>query len=141
MNSEESERTTTVGECCAPLVVEEVELAPQPTAVREARCVAARVCSAAKVPPEVCETAILLASELVTNAVIHAQPPVRMTVVANAAEIRVEVSDGAQQLPVLRERSCTPGGRGMYLVHNCASRWGVQPDARGKVVWFEIRAA
>jgi Histidine kinase-like ATPase domain len=88
----------------------------------------------------VLDTAELLVSELVTNAVTHGRG--RITVRAQLSERRlfVEVVDEGDGFePVLRERdSTTPevGGWGLTVVHAESSRWGVSRDSSR--VWFEL---
>lgn len=124
-----------------PPLREEAQFAAEPGAARSARALAALLCARASLPPDVRDAAVLLASELVSNAVVHAKTPVRLTVLADPTHIRVEVADEADQLPILKEPSESTGGRGIYLVNKCATRWGVDSVAHGKVVWFEVRAA
>ena len=124
------------------LALEQIQLPPEPEAVREAREIAARLCAATALPPAVCETAILLTSEIVTNAVVHARTPAQVTILAAPIMIRVEVVDADPDLPAIKPPSAQRlNGRGLHLVEACASRWGVEQRADGKVVWFEIEAA
>jgi anti-sigma regulatory factor (Ser/Thr protein kinase) len=82
----------------------------------------------------------LLASELATNAVLHARSRFSVTVVLASGRIRVEVSDRNPTLPTLspvRPDACD--GRGLALVQTLAAAWGVDPHAEhGKTVWFEL---
>jgi anti-sigma regulatory factor (Ser/Thr protein kinase) len=85
----------------------------------------------------------LLASELVTNAVLYAQGRIVVRVHTDdggGTIVRVEVEDESSA-PV-RERHVgveATSGRGLSLVRQLASRWGVeQTDGDGKVVWFEL---
>lgn len=82
----------------------------------------------------------LCASELVTNAVLHGQPPVRLSILGDRRRLRVEVSD-ADPAPAFGggnggPRSAT--GRGLLIVSAVADRCGEQVDADGKTVWFEL---
>ncbi|ROS75259.1 SpoIIE family protein phosphatase [Cellulomonas sp. PhB143] len=84
--------------------------------------------------------AMLLTSELVTNALRHGLPPVEISVRVDDARVRVAVSDASPEHPVVRDPSPSEsGGRGMQLVARFATRWGVVSRARGKSVWFELR--
>jgi DNA-binding NarL/FixJ family response regulator len=81
----------------------------------------------------------LLVSELVTNAVVHASSAPRVDVQITARTARVEVFDENPTLPEPRVPQTTqPGGRGLHLVNELASRWGAEPRGTGKVVWFEV---
>ena len=85
------------------------------------------------------DTATLLVSELVTNAIMHARTDVELRVVTGRARLRVEVSDGSLAQPVRRRRTALVAtGRGLGMVESLASRWGVQQTRRGKTVWFEL---
>ncbi|MCU1483639.1 MAG: domain S-box protein [Actinomycetia bacterium] len=85
------------------------------------------------------EIAALLASELVTNALVHATGPFRISVEPLDGAVRIVVTDGSEQEPVVQAPDTErPGGRGVYLVDALASRWGVQRMTGGKAVWFEL---
>ena len=84
------------------------------------------------------ETAELLASELVTNAVRYARRPISVRLML-ADSLLCEVHDDDYHLPVLGNPSPTEeGGRGIQLVSRLARRWGVSRIPTGKVVWFEV---
>jgi anti-sigma regulatory factor (Ser/Thr protein kinase) len=82
----------------------------------------------------------LLASELVTNAVLHARSTSRLTLEQRADRVRVTVADQSIARP--RRRDYGPDavtGRGMLLVDRLAHDWGVDADSDGgKRVWFEL---
>ena len=85
------------------------------------------------------EIAALLASELVTNALVHSTGPYRIYVEPQADAVRIAVTDGSDEEPaVLAPDTERPSGRGMYLIEALAARWGVQPTTGGKAVWFEL---
>ncbi len=85
------------------------------------------------------DIAVLLVSELVTNALLHGRPPVELHAQRTPDGLRVEVRDGAAQEPVVRDTPLdVPGGQGLRLVEALASRWGWAPAGRGKSVWFEL---
>ena len=87
------------------------------------------------------DTAMLLTTELVTNAVIHAHSAVVVTVRRGMGRVRVEVADtggGALQL-----RAPSPdalNGRGLLLMEALAAAWGTSAYDAGKLVWFELQA-
>lgn len=115
------------------------ELPSAPGAVREAR---SRVAEALRgtCSTETIETAALLTSELVANAVGHGAPPLRLWVVVDDTIVRVEVHDGdGSAVPERRSPEPTDSaGRGLAIVDALAMRWGTRPDADGKWVWFEL---
>lgn len=86
------------------------------------------------------EVVVLLANELVTNAVLHADTDVDLRLRRATDRVRVEVGDRSGGRPEARE--LLPGaqtGRGLALVDALADRWGVDPGGtEGKVVWFEV---
>lgn len=79
---------------------------------------------------------ILVASELATNAVRHAQTPF-IVAVHNEDVIRLEVSDYSTQPPV-PDRSPVGEVHGLQLVDTLANRWGYELLPTGKVVWAEM---
>ena len=114
-------------------------LPPDPSSVKAARAFVMNNL-APSAPPGQREDACLLVSELVTNAVLHARSAVEVTVRTFVDAIRVEVRDEGPGLPqVLGGVDETMAGRGLHIVEELATRWGVEPVAEGgKVVWFEV---
>jgi anti-sigma regulatory factor (Ser/Thr protein kinase) len=97
----------------------------------------------ADVPFEVRETAELLVSELVTNAIRHGGGlDVAVSVELLPGErVCIGVTDTGHGSPVLRSPTVTDEhGRGLHLVGLLADRWGVRRDRAGqaKTVWFEL---
>src|SRR4051812_35299473 len=85
------------------------------------------------------DTATLLVSELVTNAVLHARCAPEVVVVLEGPVLRVEVHDTSPVLPARRHYGIQAGtGRGIVLVEEMATDWGTRPTSAGKVVWFEL---
>ena len=92
---------------------------------------------------EVADAAILLVSELVTNAILHGEPPVELRVGVPGGLVHVEVHDSDRESrphvgPVTGPAGERLGGRGLGLVQSLSSRWGLWGDDAGKCVWFEI---
>jgi anti-sigma regulatory factor (Ser/Thr protein kinase) len=88
---------------------------------------------------EVVDAAGLLVSELVTNAIVHARTPVEVRVSVTDTVLRAEVSDGSPTLPAPRRPIGLVGtGRGLQLLEQVATRWGVLSTESGKTVWFEL---
>jgi serine phosphatase RsbU (regulator of sigma subunit)/GAF domain-containing protein/anti-sigma regulatory factor (Ser/Thr protein kinase) len=110
----------------------------EPAAIAEGRAVVRRV--AAAVDPELVEIAALVASELMTNAVLHGggRGLLEVTEVAGG-RVRIGVTDFERRVPlvgVASESSMT--GRGMALIGQLAAAWGVRPLVDGKEVWAEV---
>ena len=81
----------------------------------------------------------LLISELVANGVEHAATDVDVRIAVTSRNIRVEVTDRNPSLPVMRSPEAgEPSGRGMRIVDQTATRWGIQARRTGKCVWFEV---
>ncbi len=89
------------------------------------------------------ETAALLTSELVTNAVQHAFGPLTLAINRTPSGLRVDVTDKSTDPPRLREQlpSYQPSGRGLLLVDALASSWSYQPRSDGKTVSFTLTTA
>nr|WP_030867488.1 ATP-binding protein [Streptomyces sp. NRRL F-2747] len=88
------------------------------------------------------EDALLLVSELLTNASLHAGGCIELVVCAGEV-LRVEVFDGSTT-PPRRDPSPQrglPGGHGLYIVQRLSDRWGAQVHEHGKAVWAEIDAS
>jgi anti-sigma regulatory factor (Ser/Thr protein kinase) len=96
----------------------------------------------AGLPDETVYTARLLVTELVSNAVIHGEGTVLLTVARDHGSVRVEVHDESPHPPVITHRApMAEHGAGLRLVSAMASSWGSDPlgDGRpGKRVWFAL---
>ncbi len=91
--------------------------------------------------PGVVETASLLTSELVTNAVLHAHSRVTVAVSLDDRRLRVEVCDDSPAMPVVRPYNVDDAtGRGLPMVAAFAAARAAEPRPAGKCVWFEIDA-
>jgi serine/threonine-protein kinase RsbW len=92
------------------------------------------------------DTAVLMVSELFTNALVHtASEVVTCGLTWNPGQLLIEVADegGAQSAPRPRKaHSDEEGGRGLMLVKLLAEQWGVGPApyGPGRVVWAVLRA-
>jgi len=85
------------------------------------------------------EIAMLLTSELAGNAVLHGRGEFELTILTSVDILRIEVKDSSATLPELRQPELyDASGRGLHIVDALAARWGTQPDAGAKVVWFEL---
>lgn len=85
------------------------------------------------------DDARLLLSEILTNAVQHAQGPLGLHLCRTATELTVEVSDHSPHLPQPRlAAEDDESGRGLILVRALADTWGVRPTDEGKTTWFTL---
>jgi anti-sigma regulatory factor (Ser/Thr protein kinase) len=115
-----------------------IRLSPHPTSARAAREFVAETLERWG-RREQTEAAVLLTSELVTNAIIHARTQVAVTIRVADQGLRVVVVDESDHRPSLRtDTNELAGGRGLRLVEAMASSWGVFPEGQGKAVWFEL---
>lgn len=92
------------------------------------------------------DVVVLLTSELITNAVVHGDPPYALVIgIEPDGGVRVGVEDGAaHRLPALRPfDGVAPlesrGGRGLRLVDQLADVWGWNlDDGHAKRIWFTV---
>jgi hypothetical protein len=116
-------------------VVRSCALRPRAESVRAARSIVRSVCTDADAG-ELCFAALLVGTELVTNAVLHARSALGLTVHAWPAGVRIEVRDRVSERPVLRPVDVSAaGGRGFVVMDALCSVWGIDPLARGKAIW------
>ncbi|WP_329178477.1 ATP-binding protein [Streptomyces sp. NBC_01477] len=90
------------------------------------------------------EDVLLVVSELVTNACLHAGGPEELLLRRDGKSLRLEVVDGGAGEPAPRtpHRAGRPGGHGMFIVQRLCLDWGVvrRTDQPGKTVWAELAA-
>ena len=91
---------------------------------------------------ELADDARLVVSELLSNAALHAKPPIQMRLARIAGGVRIEVSDGSREMPLLiRARPDAMTGRGWSLVQALVHKWGADRAPRawgGKTVWVTM---
>jgi hypothetical protein len=74
--------------------------------------------------------------------VCHGGPPWEVRARRGAAGVRIEVDDASTEVPVLRDPDrMDEHGRGVMLVEQLASDWGVEVHDAGKTIWFELSVA
>ena len=120
---------------------EEVVLPDGPEGAGFARRAMARAAELWRLDRDMTDTALLLVSELATNAIRHGTPPVRMFLRMDSGRLRVEVSDSSPALPQVEHPGPDQtGGRGLQIVQQLAARWGAYGSRTrlGKTVWFEL---
>lgn len=89
---------------------------------------------------ELADTAALLTSEVVTNAVLHARTSVDVVVRLLSDGVAVEVSDGSPVQPQERRPTLqSTTGRGMALLDQLAATWDVTMRRDGKTVRFTLK--
>jgi anti-sigma regulatory factor (Ser/Thr protein kinase) len=115
-------------------------LTPHPTSVGAARRFVRDVLMSRQVADGVVETVELLTSEVVTNAIIHGRSGPQLAVEVDGKVVRVAVRDLSPEVPVRRLGNVDDvSGRGVVIVEELASAWGVDRERGGaKRVWFEV---
>jgi anti-anti-sigma regulatory factor/anti-sigma regulatory factor (Ser/Thr protein kinase) len=114
-------------------------LLPVAGAVHRARELAAGACVRWHLP-RLTNPAVLIAGELVANAVRHAQTIADLRFSLGRRYLMIAVRDGSTELPKVDDASSgDPGrGRGLVLVDALAARWGSMASEGGKVVWASL---
>jgi anti-sigma regulatory factor (Ser/Thr protein kinase) len=89
----------------------------------------------------VLDDALLLVSELVTNAVRYGAPPVTTEIeCVGTSGMRVRVTDGVSgDVQPKHADAYDESGRGLDLVDLVSAEWGVEPSDGGKAVWFALQ--
>ena len=84
--------------------------------------------------------AVLLTSELVTNAIRHeTNETITLAITCSCGDLRVDVHDSSYALPVVLEAAAdAEAGRGLMLVSSLSSQWGFYPTPAGKAVYFTL---
>ncbi|MBR8641596.1 ATP-binding protein [Streptomyces tuirus] len=125
-----------------------LELPPHRTSVRVARHATQARLSSWQIPDEACANAVLLVSELVTNAVLHTLSERILCGVARLTDgrFRLEVHDGdltGRGIPDCRPGPDDENGRGLLLVREIADSWGItrSPFTGGNAVWASLATA
>jgi anti-sigma regulatory factor (Ser/Thr protein kinase) len=112
------------------------DLPAEPAIVAEARARAARQLAAWGLE-ELTFTTELLVSELVTNAIRHAEGPIQLRMILDTT-VSCEVSDASVTAPRHRRADrYDEGGRGLMLVARLAGRWGTRYTPAGKTIWTQ----
>ena len=116
-----------------------VRLPAGPIAACEARGQVRAVIRAWHVPLDP-SVAVLLTSELVTNAIRHeAGQTVTLAITCSRGQLRVDVHDTSRLLPVLMEAPAdAEAGRGLMLVATLSDSWGIYRTPAGKAVYFTL---
>ncbi|MEU9451078.1 SpoIIE family protein phosphatase [Streptomyces sp. NPDC048277] len=111
-----------------------------PEAARHARRFSKRTLRSWDVTDDAMDTALLVVSELVTNALIHTGGPVRLDLTLVDHRLRIAVADASPRSPVKPPNIGweATGGRGILLVEAMSAAWGTVPVSGGKQVWADL---
>ncbi|WP_326954369.1 ATP-binding protein [Amycolatopsis sp. NBC_01286] len=80
---------------------------------------------------------VMVLDELVSNALRHAKPPVRVRLRRNRGKLRIEIDDGSPTAAAPTSPS-SKGGRGMRIIEKTSVAWGQLRRPGGKTVWAEL---
>ena len=117
----------------------------RPEQVSAARAFVARTLSAHR-PGTDTDTATLLTSEIVTNAIVHTKSGVEggtvtIVVIGVPRGVLVEIIDGGSAgTPIVKGDLYAAEGHGLFLVQHLAAQWGYLRDPAGTTVWFHLAA-
>ncbi|EFL28921.1 putative membrane protein [Streptomyces himastatinicus ATCC 53653] len=112
------------------------DLPPDPSVVAGMRAAVSRTLADWNLDEAVFTTELVV-SELLGNAIRHADGPIRLRLLRNRTLI-CEVADGSSTSPHLRRAAITDeGGRGLFLVAQMVQRWGTRYTSEGKIIWAE----
>ncbi|MFG2123606.1 ATP-binding protein [Streptomyces sp. NPDC048710] len=122
------------------------ELPAEPGVVAQCRALTQRALlkwfgSAGQPGRKAADDAVLLVSEVATNACTHGGGPSALHLTATDRALWVQISDTSPAAPRPRGRhsASRTSGHGLYLVQRLAARWGCVPGSHGgKTVWFEV---
>jgi anti-sigma regulatory factor (Ser/Thr protein kinase) len=118
-----------------------IALPRSPSSVGTARRFIATRTAAWSFPAPAADQLVLIGSELVTNAVLHARTELTLTLELRADRVRISVQDRSRAPATLRHyRPDALTGRGLGVVAALSDRWGVSTAPDGKIVWAELRA-
>jgi anti-sigma regulatory factor (Ser/Thr protein kinase) len=87
------------------------------------------------------DAAELLTAELAANAVLHAQSRYEVRLCRRDGAIRVEVVNDKPEMIAHLVQASGEGGRGLAIVNELASAWGVETAEDQKIIWFELPLA
>jgi anti-sigma regulatory factor (Ser/Thr protein kinase) len=116
------------------------ELPSRPSSARVARRLARGAMGGC--PEPLVETAELLITELIANAIQHASSSPVMHIDVDSGTVRISVSDESSQTPDVRHGGLEEeGGRGLMLIEALSTSWGWTRTTGGKQIWFTLAGA
>ena len=120
-----------------PAVARHLDVDDAPSAARRARVFVEATCQDWQLDAAACDDAVLVASELVGNAIAHARTACRLNVRLDALGLTIAVRD-YDHCALSNPLACTSAGRrgqGLFLVASVSQAWGAGPTENGKRVW------
>lgn len=115
------------------------EFTPTATAIATVRRQLRALLAGHSLPKDPTDAALLVAYELIANAVEHARTPALLTVVLDGAGVHIEVRDTSPAPPRLQPLDPDAvRGRGLQVVDQLTTRWGWATDGPGKAVWADV---
>jgi anti-sigma regulatory factor (Ser/Thr protein kinase) len=119
-----------------------IALPRSPTSVGTARRFIEARAAAWSFPEPAGSQLVLIGSELVTNAVLHARTGLTLTLELRDDRVRISVKDRSKAPPTLRHYQADAlTGRGLGVVAALSDSWGISTAPDGKVVWAEVAAS
>lgn len=111
-----------------------------PSAAAAARDIVAQACAGWQLPHLIDDAQVVI-TELVSNAVRHAEGDLRLLVLLRDRLLHLSVADTSEEQPhlILPDPETGEGGRGLLLIDAIAAAWGSSPTTDGKVVWATLR--
>lgn len=118
-----------------------IALEPNPSSAGIARRAATEWLRATGATKEQVDSAVLIVSELVTNAVVHTVSATTLQLSWDGPGLRVEVIDsGPARGALMSHQSPSGGGRGLFIVDRLSESWGFEFNRTGKRVWANVAA-
>lgn len=109
----------------------------EPSSVAKARASVAG--SLSQATDDLRDRAVLITSELATNAVLHAGTDFTVTATIADGEVQVAVTDRGGIVPLPRQPvQSEPHGRGLVIADALADHWGVDSGPHSTTVWFTL---
>ncbi|MCU1351611.1 MAG: putative regulatory protein containing a conserved C-terminal domain (modular protein) [Acidimicrobiales bacterium] len=124
-----------------PISEQRVQLIREPQDIsRSRRWLADLMRDAPALDDEELGHALIMASELMTNVMLHTASEATLKFDDDAGQVRVSVHDDDPRLPVMRSNGAMePGGNGLRIVDAWATSWGIERiPGNGKTIWFSI---
>ena len=118
----------------------QLRLAPHAMSVRTARQFVRRASHKWSLYPDLADDALVVMTELVTNALVHAGTDVEIRLQLTPRSLNLAVRDGVRgELPhILDDHPVAEAGRGLRVVNRLSRAWGYEEVDDGKEVWASL---